>query len=31
MLLAGISLIIAGLANLLITEPEAIKYLGEST
>jgi len=31
MLLAGISLIIAGLANLLISEPEAIKYLGEPT
>ena len=30
MLLAGISLIIAGLANLLITEPEAIKYQGDA-
>lgn len=28
MILAGISLVIAGFANLLITEPEAIKYQG---
>jgi maltose/moltooligosaccharide transporter len=31
MVLAGISLIIAGLANLLITEPKAIRYQGETT
>lgn len=29
MILAGISLLIAGLCNLLITEPEAIRYEGE--
>jgi len=30
MILAGISLVIAGLANLLITNPSAIKYQGDS-